>query len=143
MSWWNDTKAVLVKGISGVLVYGEIEPLPELRIGQAVGPKDCLGNVKAVLPPEKLRKDIPHHSTAMLHIELYTNEAAEKNFRWGTWTVNGPRPEGLLDPTPQLLMLTGTSIVLGDDGDDDREEDVTETGSGKRDFLEDLLASIF
>jgi phosphopantothenoylcysteine decarboxylase len=104
MSWWNDTKAILVKGASGIVVYGEVEPT-SAYVGQVVRPGQSLAQVKAVLPPDKLRRDIPHHSTAMLHIELYTNEAAEKNFRWGTWKLDGERPDGLLDPTPFLKNM--------------------------------------
>ena len=102
MTWWNDTKAVLIKGTSGVVVYGEIEPFHWIQVGQIIERGIGIGQVKAVLPPEKIRKDIPHHSNAMLHIELYTNEVAEKNFRWKSWDIGQPKPEGLLDPTPFL-----------------------------------------
>ena len=104
MSWWNDTKAVLVKGASGVVVYGEIEPNPILTIGTKVGYyiPGGIGKVIPVLPPEKTRPDIPHHSTAMLHIELYESVVAEKNFRWGMWENGKSQPEGLVDPTPYL-----------------------------------------
>lgn len=105
MSWWNDTKAVLVKGLSGVVVYGEILPNPHIKIGDLVGDTHVIGEVTPVLPDHKIRSDIPHHSVSMLHIELYTSQAAEKNFRWGTWEVGGPRPEGLLDPTPFLKAM--------------------------------------
>ena len=110
MTWWNDTQAVLVKGPSGIIVYGEIEPNGNLQVGSPVhrgGLGNIIGTVKAVLPPEKKRKDIPHHSNAMLHVELYTNETAEKNFRWKSWNVGEPRPEGLLDPTPFLEKVIG------------------------------------
>lgn len=104
MSWWNDTKAVLVKGASGVVVYGEIEPNPTLTVGSKVGYyiPGGIGTVIPVLPPSKIRPDIPHHSNSMLHIELYESEVAEKNFRWGTWENGKDRPAGLLDPTPYL-----------------------------------------
>lgn len=105
MSWWNDTKAVLVKGVSGVVVYGEVLPNASLRIGDVVALGETIAEVIPVLPPHKHRTDIPHHSVSMLHIELYTTQAAEKNFRWGTWKVGGPRPDGLLDPTPFLKAM--------------------------------------
>lgn len=105
MSWWNDTKAILVKGASGVVVYGEVEPCMGMYVGQVVRPGQVIAMVKAVLPPDKLRPDIPHHSNAMLHMEVYTTQAAEKDFRWGTWKLDGERPNGLVDPTPFLRNL--------------------------------------
>lgn len=105
MSWWDDTKAVLVKGASGVIVYGEITPDKYLVVGQVISRHALIGCVKAVLPASKIRKDIPHHSNIMLHMELYTNEAAEKNFRWKSWEIRRPRPDGLLDPTPFLTNM--------------------------------------
>lgn len=105
MSWWKDTKAVLVKGLSGVVVYGEIKPDWTLQVGDQVGVNSLIGQVTPVLPDHKFRPDIPHHSVSMLHIELYTSQVAEKNFRWGTWEVGGPRPDGLLDPTPFLKAM--------------------------------------
>lgn len=102
MSWWKDTKAVLVKGASGVVVYGEIEPNSYLKVGDWVSKGALIGEVVPVLPSEKIRKDIPHHSNRMLHIELYESVVAEKNFRWGSWGLDAPKPEGLLDPTPLL-----------------------------------------
>lgn len=104
MSWWNDTKAILVKGASGVVVYGEVDPCGAY-VGQVVCPGQVIAKVKAVLPPDKFRPDIPHHSNAMLHMELYTTQAAEKDFRWGTWKLGSERPNGLLDPTPFLKGL--------------------------------------
>lgn len=104
MDWWNDTKAVLVKGASGVIVYGEIIPYM-VQVGQKLAVGAALGTVTPVLPDDKLRPDIPHHSTSMLHIELYTTEKAEKDFRWGAWNVGDPQPEGLLDPTSKLKEI--------------------------------------
>lgn len=104
MSWWNDTKAILVRGASGVVVYGEVNPCGAY-VGQIVRTGQVIATVKAVLPPDKLRPDIPHHSNAMLHMEVYTTQAAERDFRWGTWKLDGERPSGLLDPTPFLKGL--------------------------------------
>lgn len=105
MSWWNDTKAVLVKGASGVVVYGEIQP--SCVVGEVVSCKNPIGYVIPVLPDHKLRPDIPHHSTSMLHIELYESAAAEKDFRWGVWKNGEPQPKGLRDPTQFLLNMSG------------------------------------
>ena len=105
MDWWNDTKAVLVKGVSGIVVYGEIDPWYTSIAGRFVGRGHIIGKIKAVLPKEKIRKDIPHHSNAMLHIEVYTTEQAEKDFRWQTWELNSEMPKGLIDPTPFLKNM--------------------------------------
>lgn len=54
-----------------------------------------LGNVVRVLRKDKGRP------TSMLHIELY--ELGTKMTH--PWPIEGPRPVGLIDPTPVLLKL--------------------------------------
>lgn len=58
--WWNDTKAVLVEGKSGVICYGEIEPC--VNVGDLIWAGDTIGKVL------KKNKGRP---TTMLHLELY------------------------------------------------------------------------
>lgn len=64
--WWNDTDALLIKGESGVILYGEIgvEPgLPEyIEEGQLIG---------YVLTVLKKDKGLP---MTMLHLELYEHD---------------------------------------------------------------------
>ena len=62
--WWEDTKAIMIEGESGVILYGETyEPL--LKVGDEVSEGQQIGNVKRVL---KKDKGLP---MTMLHIELY------------------------------------------------------------------------
>lgn len=98
--WWLDTLSVMVEGASGAVLYGEIEPLTGLAVGQRLSAGDPIGHVVRVLRNDKGRP------MTMLHLELHapgTTEAME-------WV--GARPESLRDPTPFLLAATesaGTS----------------------------------
>ena len=108
MDWWLDTDAVLVKGASGVIVYGEVEAAEGLKVGDIVKPGQRIATVRQVLKdePEKheSRAKIPGHSLSMLHVELYT-EAYEdlERWVWEGWEVGQPKPDKLLDPTPHLM----------------------------------------
>lgn len=90
--WWNDTKAVLVEGESGVICYGEIEPNSALKVGARVEAGAEIGTVITVLKVDKGRP------MTMLHIELYERGTRDP-LAWVLDTV----PHGLLDPTPNLL----------------------------------------
>lgn len=91
--WWNPTQAVLVKGSSGVVCYGEVST--SLSIGDALKAGSLIGDVIPVL---KKDKGTPQ---SMLHFELYTND-----FKETVWWYHGePQPETLLDPTNLLLSL--------------------------------------
>lgn len=100
--WWNDTKAVLVQGESGVVVYGEISSLVE--VGQPVHRGDTLGTVLCVLVEFKGRP------MTMLHIELLKPGATETAW-WkqgvprlaNLWKPEDTRPDCLLDPYPYLM----------------------------------------
>lgn len=95
-SWWLTTYAVLVEGDSGVLVYGEVEPL--VTEGQEVTEGQHIARVIPVLPEGKERPDIPGHSRFMLHFEQY--EAGTLHTVW--WHLGEPQPKGLRDPLPLL-----------------------------------------
>jgi murein DD-endopeptidase MepM/ murein hydrolase activator NlpD len=98
---WLDTEAVLVEGASGVVVYGEIAPREDLKIGAHVKAGELLGNVIPVLRHDKGRP------RAMLHMELHTRGTT----RTAEWKLpqNGDKsstkPKSLRDPTPFLLPL--------------------------------------
>ena len=101
--WWYETCAIMVEGKSGVINYGEIQPHARVGhrplLGRKIEAGYCLGRVIPVLPPDKLRQDIPGHSCSMLHLELYEHGCRE----FAVWNLGEPRPKGLLDPT-QLLF---------------------------------------
>ena len=93
--WWNNTWAIMVEGLTGVVCYGEIEVLPEIKIDDQITAGSVLGHVKTVLTKYKGRP------MAMLHLELYDHGTREP-LEWGP---NEDKPETLRDPTSFLLPL--------------------------------------
>ena len=93
MPWWEDTKAVYVKGESGIVVYGEIEPNSELKIGDKIDVGDYIGNVKRVLKKDN------HRPLSMLHLELHH----PLHIHTPQWEIGQTKPEGIFDPTPYLI----------------------------------------
>jgi murein DD-endopeptidase MepM/ murein hydrolase activator NlpD len=92
--WWNDTKAILVEGKSGVIVYGEIEPVKGISTGLYIEQGQYIANVLKVL-----KKNKGMH-TSMLHVELYTSGT-----RNTVWWRQGDKPAQLLDPTNLISSL--------------------------------------
>lgn len=88
--WWNSTKAVLIEGKSGVICYGELEPV--VAVGDHLNQGEEIGRVKTVL---KKNKGKP---MTMLHIELYTHGTMETVI----WDLNKNKPKNLLNPTEHL-----------------------------------------
>jgi hypothetical protein len=120
-SWWNDTRAVLVEGSSGVIVYGELGP-DSLRVktGDSVSAGTALGRVDvAVLRSFKGRPMV------MLHLELMAH--GSRDTVW--WTLRPQqyqrvkaeqeqdpectRPAGLMDPTPRLMEAASAVCDAG------------------------------
>lgn len=92
--WWHDTRAVMVEGGSGVVLYGEIDPC--IKTGDTVKAGEVLGHVVQVLREDKGRP------MSMLHLELHragTRDCYE-------WAPGDAAPDSLRDPTPCLLPLT-------------------------------------
>lgn len=97
--WWNTTYYLMIQGNTGVFLYGEIyEPVLEIGTEVTMEEYPVIGVVKQVLFDDRYREDIPHHSTAMLHIELYKH-GTNKPCDWQTYV----KPAELLDPTPFLI----------------------------------------
>lgn len=96
--WWHTTKFVMVHGVSGVVLYGEVQTT--LKVGLRLIQGAHVGSVLTVLtkPP---REDIPEHSASMLHLELYEAGVREPV----EWPLGEGCPAGLLDPTPHLLKF--------------------------------------
>lgn len=88
--WWLPTKAVLVEGASGVVVYGEVEPV--VSAGARLGAGTPVGTVLRVLRKDK---GLPR---AMLHLELMVLGARETVW----WKHGEARPGVLRDPTAAL-----------------------------------------
>lgn len=93
--WWRNTKAVLVEGESGVVVYGEIEPEDGIEAGRLVRAGDRIGHVVRVLTKDKGRP------MSMLHLELHRHGTRNTS----EWTIEGGRPRSLLDPTPYMYRM--------------------------------------
>lgn len=87
--WWNDTWALLIEGNSGVICYGEIVPLPTIKVGSIIPAGLTIGHVKPVLKQDK-GKNPP----SMLHLELYTT--GTRQTVW--WKLGEECPENLLNP---------------------------------------------
>lgn len=90
-SWWLPTKAVLVEGASGVVVYGEVAPL--LAEGSEVLRGMAIGKVLRVIRTDK------GQPTSMLHLELMVS--GSRTTLW--WRLGDDWPAALLDPTPYLV----------------------------------------
>lgn len=88
--WWNETKAVLIEGPTGVVCYGEIEP--SVSVGDTLAQGAVIGHVLQVLKKNKGRPQ------TMLHIELYEFGHRETLI----WSLGDPQPSALRDPTPFL-----------------------------------------
>ena len=70
MPWWLDTDCVLVEGASGVICYGEVEPL--LKVGDKVSAGGtAIGKVMRVIRPEFEHPEVPGWKPSMLHLEWY------------------------------------------------------------------------
>lgn len=91
--WWHNTKAVLVEGKSGVVVYGEIKPLDSIKVGKKMRRGQNIGHVITVL---KKNKGLP---MTMLHLELYKSGTKETI----VWDLGKPQPENLLNPISKLF----------------------------------------
>jgi Peptidase family M23 len=90
MPWWHETQCVSVKGQSGVILYGEIDP--KVEVGQTVKEGDLIGTVLQVLIKDKGRP------MSMLHIECYDGNYPGKGYEknvWEAWELDGEMPGGL------------------------------------------------
>jgi murein DD-endopeptidase MepM/ murein hydrolase activator NlpD len=89
--WWNDTHSVLIEGQTGVVVYGEVDPL--VSIGDKVKAGQTVARVRKVLKKDKGRP------MSMLHLELHEH-GTRQTYEW-----MDEQPASLFDPTPYLLLL--------------------------------------
>lgn len=100
--WWLPTDAVTIYNHNEgfYYVYGELKSY--LKPGDFVKEGQKIGELVPVLPPEKIRKDIPGHSNVMLHLEKWNNKYDPVK-GWRAWTTRDDRPEWLEDPTIDLI----------------------------------------
>jgi len=100
--WWLETDAITIKSDTEYFVYGELKS--DLKVGDFVKAGSRMGDLVPVLPPEKIRKDIPKHSNVMLHLEKW-NFKYDPVIGWKAWTTRDDRPEWLEDPTTDLINI--------------------------------------
>ena len=112
--WWEETWGLMVEGRSGVINYGEVSVLNKngfnefnIHVGTQVKKGQPIAAVKRVLFEDRLRPDIPGHSTSMLHLELYKHGYRE----FADWHDLAKNPN-LLDPTPYLICANPTFKTL-------------------------------
>lgn len=86
----DTTNAIMIEGASGVVLYGEVEVLKDISIGQLIEPGSKIAVIKCA---------ITNH--AMLHLEWYTQGTIQPII----WKQNTAQPKRLLDPTSNLLAL--------------------------------------
>ena len=109
--WWNDTVAILIKGDSGIILYGEVTPHTLwVFLGRKVKAGQVIGRIEA--PVLKTNKGRP---MLMLHLELldrlpegYTGvyRAPHGGISATSWWKSGAeKPAQCQDPTPLLLPL--------------------------------------
>lgn len=93
--WWNNTKAIHIKGESGIIVYGEVLEIEGLKEGDIIRQGDLIAKVTPVLKKDKGRP------MEMLHLELY-------DIRYGNqmaycWDKGLEKHEFLKNPTELIL----------------------------------------
>lgn len=95
---WLTTDFIAVKGLSGIVVYGEVS-CGMVDPGDSVEAGCVLGRVLRVI-----RNPKPGFLPSMLHLELYAREMGTTSSLYPVdWLLDAPRPVGLLNPTAQLV----------------------------------------
>lgn len=92
--WWNNTWAIMIESQSGVLNYGEIIPMKNLKEGDLIQAGEVIGHIRTVLTKDKGRP------MSMLHLELYRTGTQEA---LSSWNLDTPQPFSLCDPTELLI----------------------------------------
>jgi phosphopantothenoylcysteine decarboxylase len=114
--WWNNTDAIVIDNGKNFILYGECKAIDTVKVGDWVRQGRLIGHVEPVLPPEKLRPDIPGHSVSMLHLELmrrnpvFAESTGSNGFM--TWDLDKVQPYDLFDPTRLLLTAEGAPKEL-------------------------------
>lgn len=106
--WWLPTRAVMIEGESGVILYGEIDS--KLFAGLDVAPGTPIGRVKRVLRNDKGRP------TSMLHLELYVTGTRAPVEVWSLESESPP--DGLRDPTDLVREHIDRARTPAPDWDD-------------------------
>lgn len=100
-TWWNDTDALLIEGTTGVVLYGEIEPLVQ------EGDKVAQGQQIAIVKQAVLRR-YKGRPMVMLHLELM--RAGCYTSPW--WYHGENQPAEFLSPEPLLKEAAGEALQI-------------------------------
>jgi len=97
--WWNNTDCVLIKGATGVVLYGEISVDEYWVRGSRIQAGEYLGKVMRVIKEGRDHYEITGWRPTMLHMELYPHDTL--------FASHGFEEHLLNDPTPFLLKNNG------------------------------------
>jgi len=86
----NPTQLLMIEGVSGVVLYGAIEVLEDIKVGQLIETGCKIAHVISAIEEQP-----------MLHIELHKNGTKLPS----AWKQGHSQPKSLLDPTSYLLSL--------------------------------------
>lgn len=103
--WWNETQYIVVESLGEFFLYGEIEPVPTLEVGQNVARGQLIGIVQQVLKQDKGRP------MSMLHIERFSEFVLVDRISGVVWEHDKRKPYGLKNP----LMAIWESYELQDE----------------------------
>jgi hypothetical protein len=96
--WWNDTWAVMVEGVSGVIGYCELVYDSRLTVGSQIKMGDIIGSIIPVLKKDK------GNGTTMLHLEHYISGTKHHV----TWVLDTDKPVELLNPRDLLYKISNS-----------------------------------
>lgn len=97
---YNTSMAILIASNNSVILYGYIEPLPEIKPGILINSGQLIGKVVSLQKNEKNIKK-KNNKKSMLRIELYKKNTIKSIW----WEYGKTQPKRLLDPTKKLLAI--------------------------------------
>lgn len=104
---WNTkskTKAILIRGASGVICYGNIKLNKDLDIGTQVDKRQHIGFTSL-----KKKKNGTKTAKAFLRIEWYTRKTKKRP----KWYMDEPAPRNVINPTQQFVTnIVSTTTVI-------------------------------
>jgi murein DD-endopeptidase MepM/ murein hydrolase activator NlpD len=103
--FWENTQAIDVEGFTGTICYGEVTPVPSLKIGDVVEKGDVIGFVKRVL------KEYKGKPRSMLHLAIHRH-----GWKYLYRDQQDPNMESfydlLIDPTMLLIQLKNMADLI-------------------------------
>jgi len=103
--WWNETQNIDIEGYTGCLGYGEIEPDPQLKVGDIVKKGQVIGKVIPVLKEDRGR------AMSMLHFSIHRHcfgdmiKAVENKSKENFYDLQ-------IDPTMLLIQMKHKADII-------------------------------